>query len=317
MSDISQPYAAAANHDAEKDFAQRKDHAIRQLLSIYGFDRNAAVSAIDATESTDISTLYNYILDGNLGVDQGGPVTPVITCPHVKTAVNKSLVVPDDLFRKSCEYVPSSNSSSEIGQAKNDMNAAADAEDYKGSINMNTAGDDDESNGTMIRGCDSRHENWWCLTCGGVFCSRYVNGHGVKHFELTGHPVACSLVDLSVWCHECRDYIDAGHFPILRSIVQQLQTVKFGRPSASRRLDDDNPVSNDNELPAQPLKRVRSASPIDQLCDAHATTTSDEEGAWECRSIIAPKLLLSESFLFHYVIRDGYQASCRKNASIG
>jgi hypothetical protein len=27
--------------------------------------------------------------------------------------------------------------------------------------------------------------------------------------------------------------------------------------------------------------------------------------------------LLSESFLFHYVIRDGYQASCRKNASIG
>ena len=26
-------------------------------------------------------------------------------------------------------------------------------------------------------------ENWWCLACGGIYCSRYVNGHSVRHYE--------------------------------------------------------------------------------------------------------------------------------------
>lgn len=30
----------------------------------------------------------------------------------------------------------------------------------------------------------------------------------VKHNEETGHPIALSFSDISVWCYACDDYID-------------------------------------------------------------------------------------------------------------
>ncbi len=44
--------------------------------------------------------------------------------------------------------------------------------------------------------------------CVQVFCGRYVNQHMVVHKDSTGHMMALSLADLSVWCYQCDSYID-------------------------------------------------------------------------------------------------------------
>ena len=63
----------------------------------------------------------------------------------------------------------------------------------------------------LIRGscrkCDESAENWLCLQCNGIFCSRYVNAHMSEHFAEEAHPVAFSLADGSFWCYQCEAYI--------------------------------------------------------------------------------------------------------------
>ena len=90
-------------------------------------------------------------------------------------------------------------------------------------------------------------ENWLCLTCGALLCSRYANGHAKMHYEDTksedfvdeaigkpgvnygsdhqsGHCIAVSLGDLSVWCYECSSYL---LHPSLESITNKLEEMKF------------------------------------------------------------------------------------------
>ncbi len=50
--------------------------------------------------------------------------------------------------------------------------------------------------------CGDTNENWWCITCHKLFCSRYVNGHMMQHFlNNENHPISISMTDLSVWCN--------------------------------------------------------------------------------------------------------------------
>ena len=51
-------------------------------------------------------------------------------------------------------------------------------------------------------------ENWICLVCHKVFCSRYVNEHMVIHSAEAQHLVTLSFSDISVWCYGCEDYVD-------------------------------------------------------------------------------------------------------------
>lgn len=55
--------------------------------------------------------------------------------------------------------------------------------------------------------CGDKTENWFCLICENVFCSRYVSGHMVFHKEESGHCLAFSLSDGSFWCYSCESYI--------------------------------------------------------------------------------------------------------------
>lgn len=71
--------------------------------------------------------------------------------------------------------------------------------------------------------CENVGENWLCLTCSQVFCSRYVQGHMVRHNETEGHPIALSFSDASVWCYSCDSYIDA---PMLRTITRAVEIAK-------------------------------------------------------------------------------------------
>jgi histone deacetylase 6 len=41
-----------------------------------------------------------------------------------------------------------------------------------------------------------------------VYCSRYINEHMVAHNVNTGHEMAISSADLSVWCYSCDYYVD-------------------------------------------------------------------------------------------------------------
>lgn len=55
--------------------------------------------------------------------------------------------------------------------------------------------------------CEDTKENWFCMDCRQIFCSRYVKGHMATHNASTQHPVAFSLSDGSFWCYECDTYI--------------------------------------------------------------------------------------------------------------
>jgi len=56
--------------------------------------------------------------------------------------------------------------------------------------------------------CDNVGENWICLECHQVFCSRFVQEHMVVHGAESGHLLTLSFSDLSVWCYGCEDYVD-------------------------------------------------------------------------------------------------------------
>ncbi|KAI9498792.1 hypothetical protein BDB00DRAFT_799526 [Zychaea mexicana] len=61
---------------------------------------------------------------------------------------------------------------------------------------------------TACEVCNEPQENWQCLTCNTVRCSRYRQGHMLEHFETTAdHAVCLSYSDLSVWCFICENYI--------------------------------------------------------------------------------------------------------------
>ena len=87
--------------------------------------------------------------------------------------------------------------------------------------------------------CQSSHENWVCLSCGVVRCSRYVQGHALDHYQDSlrtmpnshGHCVVASLADLSVWCHACQAYILPQSDARLSALVQTLETRKFADPN--------------------------------------------------------------------------------------
>jgi len=89
--------------------------------------------------------------------------------------------------------------------------------------------------GDPCRDCNSTAENWICLTCYEVFCSRYVREHMAQHSIESGHQVTMSFSDLSVWCYACNDYVDC---PALNAAKSAAYRSKFGEnmPGASNSL---------------------------------------------------------------------------------
>ena len=195
--------AATASSNDDDETVAKKLLAIEQLTSVFGFDVPVAEAAIEAVGPEDITACYNYILDQNLGEDKGGPIVPIDNCPHipnhVKLTFGKLPLMPADT---TCQH--RSAGASGAARAKEDTN----------------------QDGTC-----SGKENWLCLECGAIRCSRYVNGHGVVHWEETkeadspGHCVAVSLSDLSVWCYVCSAYV---RDPTLMPITRELEQRKHG-----------------------------------------------------------------------------------------
>lgn len=78
---------------------------------------------------------------------------------------------------------------------------------------------------TACASCNSTQENWICLHCFSVFCSRYVQEHMFYHHLEAKHPLVLSFRDLSVWCFECNAYVDN---PILYKYKNAAHKNKFG-----------------------------------------------------------------------------------------
>ncbi|XP_062614787.1 histone deacetylase 6-like isoform X2 [Saccostrea cucullata] len=56
--------------------------------------------------------------------------------------------------------------------------------------------------------CGDSSENWICLVCYKIYCSRFVNEHMLMHGVMETHLMCLSFSDLSIWCYGCEHYID-------------------------------------------------------------------------------------------------------------
>jgi hypothetical protein len=95
---------------------------------------------------------------------------------------------------------------------------------------------------TPCKDCGDDKENWICLKCSDVFCSRYRNEHGLEHFIAhienkpeDQHNVALSFSDLTIWCYICNEYVKD---PRLVDFLVKAESVKFGTPEKTHLLED-------------------------------------------------------------------------------
>ncbi|KAK3762831.1 hypothetical protein RRG08_040526 [Elysia crispata] len=75
--------------------------------------------------------------------------------------------------------------------------------------------------------CGDLSENWVCLTCYKVECSRFVNEHMLYHRLETEHNMVLSYSDISVWCYCCDHYVDNA---ALSEAKNAAHLSKFGEP---------------------------------------------------------------------------------------
>ena len=71
--------------------------------------------------------------------------------------------------------------------------------------------------------CGDKDENWVCLLCNKVRCSRYKNKHMVDHVEEEGRchkAIVASYADFSFWCNKCEDYISHPSLHIVRKAME-------------------------------------------------------------------------------------------------
>jgi len=244
------PTAAAASSITVDQYYAQTLQALDQLTNIFSFPRDLAQKAIEECGPDDVQTCYNWILDNHAVEDQGGPVVPKIDCPHVHRCVRPDILADlsnADIISAPCQHYGALRRKFSRKRLRDENEPATGGlkceEDYE-SNNSEGVVDGEREPPTCPNG-----ENWLCLTCGALLCSRYANGHAKLHWEDTkseetpdefavgktgmnysnehdvGHCIAVSLGDLSVWCYECGAYL---MHPSLECITKKLENIKFG-----------------------------------------------------------------------------------------
>ncbi|KAK2974492.1 hypothetical protein RJ640_018657, partial [Escallonia rubra] len=90
---------------------------------------------------------------------------------------------------------------------------------------------------TPCNRCHHPDENWLCLGCKDVLCSRFVNKHMLEHHLERNHCLALSYSDLSVWCFSCEAYLDAQVILPLRPVYETAYILKFGEAPPHRTVE--------------------------------------------------------------------------------
>ena len=194
---------ASAKANDDETIAQSLK-TIEHLVEIYGFDKELAKEAVEAIpDKSNVQEAVDYIFNNFDDVeDKGGPIYPKSDCPHVKNHVNFDLLSKLKVIDNNCGFY---NNNHEMALVNNEGKSVKDYEDDKPK-------------------CIS-HENWICLECTQVRCSRYINGHSLVHYKSTdGHCIALSISDLSIWCYACNSYIIHG---TLKEVLKHFELLKF------------------------------------------------------------------------------------------
>lgn len=246
---------------------------VETLTCLFGFDFDVAHDAVNAVGAKDVTLCCDYILDHGLGRDVGGAVAPIDDCPHLLSlglSVSASAAtdnLPLDVMSRPCCYYQLREGAGKGRQQRSSGGGMGGVGRPKDDVDATT-------------GICPMGENWMCLTCGDVYCSRYVNGHGIQHWQDSciikgggeekecqrndddddddrgsrgcsnnnnnndehGHCVMVSLADLSVWCHRCAAYL---RHESLKPILRRLEEIKF------KDDNDDGGIYDDEQLRAQ------------------------------------------------------------------
>ena len=218
-----------------------------QLVSVLGFPPSVVEHAMEAlpdNTNMTVETLTQYILEHDLAKDPGGPITPRDVCEHVQNGALSSASV----WNASHLCAPCSGPPVE---EEEDSKPSAVGRNSTGAASQVAT---KSSNGRTLSICGSTAENWLCLHCGVIRCSRYQHGHCADHFRETNHSVCASLSDLSVWCHCCQSYLNTtGGMTgtILRPIAQRLEALKFGEDDDTNGAPPPKRIKSDMDLVAQ------------------------------------------------------------------
>ncbi len=277
---MSSSSTTTSTNDTSSDYRIAQElNVIQQLMTIFQFTYSQAENAV-MNVGPDVTQAYNYILDQG-GDDKGGAIVPKNNCPHLqKCLLNNSGDGDINMDR-------SSNNFGDFDfcfERNNVCTYFLDQEEglYTGTANRISSGSKRKSE--MVDGKCPKGENWICLSCKAVRFSRYVNGHCKDHWintkneemenvgcldsklsycdegnneneglKASGHCVALSLQDLSVWCYECNAYLVHKD---LDEIVRQFESMKFseGEGLNSNQTNHDkeqdmNRKSDDNNDP--------------------------------------------------------------------
>mmetsp|Transcript_36668 Transcript_36668/g.50454 ORF Transcript_36668/g.50454 Transcript_36668/m.50454 type:complete len:639 (-) Transcript_36668:145-2061(-) len=107
--------------------------------------------------------------------------------------------------------------------------------------------------------CSNTGENWVCLFCGEVGCSRYANSHAKQHFEAKNeHFLSLGYSDLSIWCYQCQAYVTHSS---LTARVRHFQSLKFGFKKEEIKEDEDEVVEDGDIIPS-PFSPQLSSSDV-------------------------------------------------------
>lgn len=101
-------------------------------------------------------------------------------------------------------------------------------------------------------------DNWLCMQCGEIFCSRYVNQHAKNHWEATKHNVTISLNTSACYCYECDDFVD--NEDDLSEFRQELTTSQDVTSDSETSLNLEEVSTNKSMIVAESQETVSTSS---------------------------------------------------------
>ncbi|GAM28633.1 hypothetical protein SAMD00019534_118090 [Acytostelium subglobosum LB1] len=161
----------------------------------------------------------------------------------------------------------------------------------KQSLDINIFDNADLTN-LSCQSCADPSENWVCLKCRYIGCSRHVSGHAAEHHTSTAHPIAASFSDHSFWCYDCESYLE---HPVLGDFLDVLNTLKFFKEKSGKHNDDSSSRVK-NELTTE----TTSNSSTSTTSTTTTTTTGvqdDESSEEEDEDLRTKKAGLVEAML--------------------
>ncbi|XP_028394240.1 ubiquitin carboxyl-terminal hydrolase 44-like [Dendronephthya gigantea] len=79
--------------------------------------------------------------------------------------------------------------------------------------------------------CGTTESVWACLQCNNIACGRFIEEHGLKHFNDKGHPLALEVNKKYLFCYICDSYVFNdncyGEIALLRETLKEIETQVF------------------------------------------------------------------------------------------